>query len=165
MVARFDPGSLENPESIHLYLPSGEYLGQAEMRVVAGFNDAEVAQTHSREKRRHNRAIREALGAERRMSDLELARELPPVGEIAPPDARVVRPIRPALETCKRPAPPIEHPDRAAVDRCYEEITRAKRAPVYGEREDIEAALNEYTELMERADSWNPRDAARLEEL
>lgn len=168
LVARFDPGRLESPEAIHLYLPSGEYLGQAEARVVAGFNDADAAQTFSREKRRYNRAVREALAAERRMDDLALAREIPPIAGTAIPGARVVRPIRPALETRKRPAPPREHPDRARLDASYDEITRERRARLdasYDESADIDAALNEYRELAERAGSWSAEDAARAAEL
>jgi putative transposase len=110
LAARFDPGDLQNPEEIFLYALNGSFLTRCEVRTVAGFNDAEAAQNHHREKNRYLRATREQSAAQRRMDDIELSQIMPTVETPATAEAQVVRPVRPKIQ------PPHALPDSRRHD-------------------------------------------------
>jgi len=105
VVVRFDPQDLHS--LVFVYTMDGRFICQAECLEPVGFNDSEAAREHQRERKRYMRAARAQLAAEVRMSAIEAARLLPEVAAADPPDARIVRPVRPAVELAE-PAPAPE---------------------------------------------------------
>ena len=90
VVVRFDPGALQ--ADLHVYRADGAYLGAASCTEAAGFHDADAAREHAKARKQFQRATREMLDAERRMSIAELvAAQVVPDGEPEPVEARVVR--------------------------------------------------------------------------
>jgi hypothetical protein len=96
VVVRFDPERLH--ESIHVYELSGRYVGEAECVQRVGFDDATAAREHARLQKQHQKAARETLERERRMTVLEASKLMsgkPDEEEVPEPAAkRLVRPVR-----------------------------------------------------------------------
>jgi len=91
LVVRFDPQNMH--AGAHVYRLDGAYLGFAECKVAAGFNNIDDANEHNRKRKRMMRATREALEIERSMSIDEVAKLLPKLEEPPPPETKVVRPF------------------------------------------------------------------------
>jgi putative transposase len=93
LMVRFDPQTLHQP--VHVYRMDGAYLGAAECIEAAGFEDAEAAQTHARNKAVYVRSARQMADAEKRMTQAQAAKLLRVAEETAetPPETRVVRMI------------------------------------------------------------------------
>tara|TARA_A100000171_G_C2137713_1_gene151720 strand:- start:516 stop:2492 length:1977 start_codon:yes stop_codon:yes gene_type:complete len=75
IVVRFDPDRLH--ECVHIYLPDGRYLGQADCIHAAGFGDSTAGREWKRQTTRRLKAAKEMAAAEIRMSAIEAADLLP----------------------------------------------------------------------------------------
>lgn len=102
VVVRFDPQSLH--DLVHVYMLDGRYLCEAKCIQATGFNDTQAAREHNRARKQFQRAARDSLNAELRMDALEAAKMLPGLAPVEVPDAKVVRPFRPA-ESLRQAAP------------------------------------------------------------
>lgn len=114
VVARFDPAALH--DGLHVYALTGEYLGEAECRVPAGFFDIEEARDHAAARRKWVKAEKEAAKALRKYDAVQLGGYLDGLSAREPKEssgveAKVVRPA--AFEKAPRPAP-IARPLSAA---------------------------------------------------
>ena len=112
VTVRFDPDDLHQP--IGVFARDGRLICEAQPIETSGFDNAEAAQAHSRDKRRFVKAQREALEAERRLSieDVaELLPRLPPAAPAAPSVVRLVVP--PAAPAGPRPDAARENFGRA----------------------------------------------------
>lgn len=131
VVVRFDPENLH--QSVFIYASDGRYIGEAECRLPVGFADADAAREHGRLRRQNLRRFREIARAEKSMSDLRLAAQLPASPSPEPVHARVVRLVRPRIER-PRPAVDLDEPDQGEIDwRKYLELARQPRESVGGD--------------------------------
>lgn len=91
VVVRFDPENLLKP--VHVYSLKGGYIGEAAIH-TANFLDAQAKKDHNRANRQRLKATKEALNAERTMSAIELAQQLPNVvAPIERPKAGIIAPV------------------------------------------------------------------------
>ena len=96
VVLRFDPEDLH--AGVHAYHLNGAYIGFAECRDKAGFSDIAEGRAHERSRRKMQKIIRERADLEvklgwKQVADLEAQVRTEPT---AAPEARLVRPVRPA---------------------------------------------------------------------
>ena len=91
LTIRFDPDNLH--EGVHLYRLDGAYIGFADCIERAGFADTQAAREHGRNRNQFIKATKIAAAAERRMSLDDLARLIPAIEEVEPPETRLVRPL------------------------------------------------------------------------
>ncbi len=118
LVARFDPQRLH--EGVHVYTADGRYICFAECHAPVGFNDANAAREHARDRRAFMKAQQQILDAERRMdirtAAKHLSREPRPAAELSIPAPKVVRGhFRQALELPPVVVPPMSEEDRVAM--------------------------------------------------
>lgn len=98
VVIRFDPDHFH--DGVHVYQVDGAYLGPADCIEAVGFADAEAARTHGRARKAFMRGLKDQLEAERTLTGLEIAANLPRPAPLPMPETRVIRPdFRPALAT------------------------------------------------------------------
>ncbi|WP_374653085.1 transposase domain-containing protein [Dongia sp.] len=103
IAARFDPDFLH--DGLHVYRLDGVYLGHAPVIEAAGFDNADKAREHGRQRKRWLRAQREMLEAERRMSAAAVADLVPlNAGPSELPAATVVRLPRPVHDLKRMPS-------------------------------------------------------------
>lgn len=91
VVLRFDPEALHQP--VHIYSPTGAYLGSADCIAKDGFFDTSAAQAKARIKAEFTRATRLAALAAQKLSLTEQAALLPAPAAPEPLTPRVQRPI------------------------------------------------------------------------
>lgn len=101
VAARFDPDALW--DGVHVYRLDGAYLGHATCLDAVGFENAEAAREHGRQRRRWLRAKKEMLDSERRMSAAQVAALVPLNGGAPTPEARVVELPRPVHDLRQMP--------------------------------------------------------------
>lgn len=90
VVVRFDPDSLH--ESVHLYLPDGRYIGEAQCHHAAGFGDSSAGREWRRQNTQRLKAARQAAEAELRMTHIEAAEYMPdPNPDDEAPETNVIR--------------------------------------------------------------------------
>jgi hypothetical protein len=75
VTVRFDPANLQG--DVHCYTLSGDYICAAQCTIAAGFNDADAAREHIRQRNKHKKAVKEQAQALKKMSALEAAQLLP----------------------------------------------------------------------------------------
>ena len=120
LTVRFDPDRI-NESPAYLYSLDGRYIGSAEAIADAPFNSVDAAREHARLRRQNLKAHKQALANENRMEVLEAAEYLQIGGglkltmdpQVA---AKIVRPIRLALESPSETAAPPKT-NRASVER------------------------------------------------
>ncbi len=88
LVVRFDPQNLHKP--VYCYALNGGYIGQADCRWAAGFDDSVTAHEYQRARGQRKRLARQGLDAERRLSALSAAKSLPAVVHPDDPESKVV---------------------------------------------------------------------------
>lgn len=158
VVAKFDPARLH--EGVHIYSYDGRYLCWADCHEPAGFDDADKARAHMRERRKFIRASKEALSAERRMDAIEAAKFLPatpPAPEAAHRRSNVIAPVfRDPLE---RPAPAAAEltPEQQALAREIE-AELAEGAPKVQSIEKPETRYARWVRLDERLQAGGELD-------
>lgn len=103
VVVRFDPQDLH--EDVFVYTLDGRYIDRAICIDSTGFGDTEAARAFNRARKQFVRNTKLAAEAESRMDVMDAARRLPSITDYDPPEAKVVRPLRPDPEQ-HRPAPP-----------------------------------------------------------
>lgn len=93
VTVRFDPLDLQRPLIVY-DRTSGQLIAEADCIADAGFFDTDAARAWARAQRQAQRAARDGLTAEKRMSTIEAAQMLPGAtpGD-ALPETRVVRPV------------------------------------------------------------------------
>ena len=96
MTVRFDPDALHG--SVHLYLPSGAYLCEADCIAAVGFDDVEAARASARNQQAYLKANRALLDATDRMSIDEL------IG-VTPRPSKTTKPERSNVERLPTGAP------------------------------------------------------------
>lgn len=117
---RFDPEDLHG--GVHVYHLNGAYIGFAECRDKAGFSDIAEGRAHERNRRKMQKNLKERADLEvqlgwKEVADLEAqVRDEPST----PPEARLVRPVRPASGNVALEEEFIEEP--AALDRDEQNI-------------------------------------------
>ncbi|PZX47750.1 Mu DNA-binding protein [Cereibacter changlensis] len=132
VVIRFDPADLW--AGLHVYAQDGGYLGEAPVLERSGFFDLEEARITARARRAWLKAEKEAASAHRRYTAAELGRQLDLAspGEPPPPEAKVVRLVKPktaAATPAPSPAQPgsiTALPLRAAPAAATEEDPRQR---------------------------------------
>lgn len=84
VVVRFDPKDLH--QNVHVYTLDGRYICEARCVGRTGFADSEAAKEHARARNQFKRARKDQLAAERRISTLDAARQIPepPPEELLP---------------------------------------------------------------------------------
>lgn len=129
IVARFDPGDFK--AGLHIYALSGEYLGHAEPKLMAGFFDIEEARAHNAARRKWMRAEKDALEAARHMSVTDISAHLdrvaPPPAE--PVEARIVRPMFDAKPKERRQVPEASQEIQQAQIAMLDEVRASKPRP------------------------------------
>lgn len=164
VAARFDPEFLH--DGVHIYRLDGGYLGHAPVLEAAGFDSADAAREHGRQRRRWLNAQRDMLDAERRMSSAQVAALVPlNHGPDAPAEAKVVQLPRPVLDLKQTPKPELtdaqaerhavliadfRRPEAAPKDEKTERLEKAAR---------IEAALAAGAAVAETDAAWFGRYA------
>lgn len=88
VIARFDPAALH--EAVHVYTLDNRYLGQADCVLAAGFGDSEAGRRHNRARKQWIKAQRAMAESEIRMSAEEAAQMLPEIEDAEVPDSKVV---------------------------------------------------------------------------
>ena len=88
---RFDPEALHQP--IHVYAPTGAYLGRADCTEAAGFFDTDAARAHARVRGDFVKATKAAALAAQKLTLAEQAALLPAPEESDSPAPRVQRPM------------------------------------------------------------------------
>ncbi|MBK8157952.1 MAG: Mu transposase C-terminal domain-containing protein [Rhodospirillaceae bacterium] len=141
IAARFDPDFLH--DGLHVYRLDGAYLGHATVIEAAGFDNADAAREHGRQRKRFLRAQRDMLDAERRMSPAAVA-DLVPLnhGPLDTPAATVVQLPRPVHDLKRTPSQEVT-PDQ---ERRREALIAEFRRP-----DAPEAPRDEKAERYERA--------------
>lgn len=121
VVVRFDPDHLHDP--VYVYTLDGRYICQAVCVDTAGFTDTQAARDHNRARARWRRAQREQAKAELTMTAIEVTAKLPKAPEVPIPDARIVRPARPARDLAPpAPEPKLTAAEREAIERMRQEM-------------------------------------------
>lgn len=95
VIVRFDPQDLHG--SIFVYRQDGVFVSEAKCHHAAGFSDRDAAQEHGRARRRHAKATKEILAAEKTMSAQKLSELYASVPEVEEEtvERKIVRPFRP----------------------------------------------------------------------
>lgn len=94
VVARFDPQHLH--ESIEIYTLNGIHICTADCLEKEGFGDTQAGREHKRLRTQYVKAHKQAALAQKAMTILEVAEHMPAPDNHEPPEARIVRPVRPA---------------------------------------------------------------------
>ena len=127
LMLRFDPQNLHQP--VHVYRLDNAYLGAAECQEAAGFDSAEAAQTHGRNRKRYLRAARDMEAALVRMTPAQVAALIPePEEPAAPPASKIVR----LWTEGNRALAPVLDVDAEDDPDSAEERVRAARAQMAG---------------------------------
>ncbi len=134
LIVRFDPQTLH--DQVYVYTHDGRFVCEARCIEAAGFADTEAARAHARARNQFKRATREALDAERTMDAIEAAKMLPNVAPGEIPQARVVRPFKPAARL-EAPKPRDLSPaERAIQKRLIEEQSQPQVVPLHDSPEE-----------------------------
>jgi hypothetical protein len=88
LTVRFDPQDLG--ADVHVYTLDGRYICAAPCGWRAGFNDTAAARDYGRERTRFKKAAKKAAAAERRMSALTAAAQIPDEPEGETPESTIV---------------------------------------------------------------------------
>lgn len=123
LTARFDPQQLH--VGVHIYAADGRYVCFADCHAPQGFNDANAAREHARDRRAFMRSQKEQLAVERRMTVREAVKHLQAAaaGGAAAAVIPAAKMIRPAFgHPMERPAyvPPVRSPEQRAADEQWE---------------------------------------------
>lgn len=94
VTVRFDPDDLHQP--IHVYDLAGRYICSPDIIEDTGFQDVAAAKARGRQEANWRRATREAEAMEQLLTAAEVAARLPRQVPTEVPEARIVRPVRPA---------------------------------------------------------------------
>jgi transposase InsO family protein len=156
VVARFDPQRLH--EGVHVYTADGRYICFAECHAPVGFNDANAAREHARDRRSFMKAQQQILDSERRMDIREaakhLSREARPAAELSIPAPKVVRGhFRQALELPPVVVPEMTEEERVAMAAFEERLSAPQQRP----RAQVHTLRSEE----ERYDYWLELDGRR----
>lgn len=125
VTVRFDPEALAEP--LHVYSADGRYLGAAECLEAAGFDSVEKAQEQARRWKQYMRATRTAAELQDRMAIDELARRLPKIEAVEPPEPKLVRPM--FGNTALKPRPAAEADAAPSEDRVLAALRGAHGRP------------------------------------
>jgi len=90
VVAHYDPDDLKKP--VYVYTLDGRHIGTADRLADTAWNDTNAAREHSKFKRRHIKATKEAAKALDRMSEMEYQALYPRTDQPPEPEPRVVQP-------------------------------------------------------------------------
>ncbi|RJF84842.1 transposase [Azospirillum cavernae] len=133
VAARFDPEFLH--DGVHVYRLDGVYLGHAPVLEAAGFDSADAAREHARQRRRWLNANKAMLDAERRMSAAQVASLVPlNLGPAAPPEAKVVQLPRPVLDLKQTPKPDLTVVQEERREALVTEFRRPDATPAKDEK-------------------------------
>lgn len=163
VAARFDPDFLH--DGLHLYRLDGAYLGHAPVRDAAGFDSADDAREHARQRRRWLNAHKAMLEAERRMSPQKVAELVPlNLGPDALPEPKVVALPRPVLDLKQTPRPDLTDAQQERREALITEFRRPDAAPAPDEKTGrleraarIEAALASGASVADADAAWFAR--------
>lgn len=89
VIARFDPDALH--AGVHVYTLDGRYIDFAKCDEARGFADTKSGRAHSQATKLYKRTQKQMLTAERRMTALEAAAQLPEMLQPDVPETKVVR--------------------------------------------------------------------------
>lgn len=93
LTVRFDPQLLH--ADIHVYTRDGRYVGAAQCIADVGFADVGAARDQATNRKKYQRATREALAAQRRMTPAQVAASTPPLPEEPELERNVIRLVQP----------------------------------------------------------------------
>lgn len=125
IAVRFDPEDLHG--EVYAYTLDGRFICACHCIEATGFGNTEAARTYNRARKQFLRATKQAARAETRMEVMEAAEQLPQIETPEPPEASVVRPLRPEpkLGRVYQPAP-VDPAAHAALVASFEQQQRAE---------------------------------------
>jgi hypothetical protein len=161
VAARFDPDQLH--DGLHVYRLDGGYLGHAPVIEAVGFDNADAAREHGRQRRRWLNAQRDMLDAERRMSPAQVAALVPMASGPAPQSATVLQLPRPVLDLKRSPSRAVTQDQEARRDALVTEFRQAAapqrddRAERFARALNLEAALRDGGDIGDGEVAWLER--------
>lgn len=125
VAVRFDPEDLHG--EVYAYTLDGRYICTCQCIEATGFGNTEAARTYNRARKQFLRATKQAARAETRMEVMEAADQLPQIETPEPPEASVVRPLRPEPKLGRVYQPtPVDPAAHAALVASFEQQQRAE---------------------------------------
>ena len=125
IAVRFDPEQLHG--EIYAYTLDGQYICTCQCIEATGFGNTEAARAFNRARKQFLRATKQAARAETRMDAMEVADQLPQIDTPEPPEASVVRPLRPEPKLGRVYQPtPVDPAAHAALVASFEQQQRAE---------------------------------------
>lgn len=117
VILRYDPDDLA--ADVHVYGLDNRYLASAELQGRTAFLDQAAAQTRAKQEADLKKATRKAAQLHQLLTAAELAEMMPDLPDegLATPEARIVRPVRPARGSAARK--PVAEPETAPITTAW----------------------------------------------